>query len=146
MNVAVKLGNSVQQFKDIFCEELFKALPPKQALYFENSLKSYMPPLVYTFPALPAQKFAELWQQLADLVENGFLQPLFLPFFALPTFFVQKKCSNLRMIWKYNTLNKVTIQSSNWVPLFSSRLGRVSGAAVFSKVELLRGFWRNTNL
>lgn len=139
MNVAEELKDLVEQYEDIFREELPKALPPKRDLDFEIKLKSDALPPVRPVIRLSTKELAELRMQLTEMVDKGFLRPPMSPYDA-PVIFVKKKSGELRMVCDYRALNKITIPDSNPLPLISEALHQVSGATVFSKTDLLGAY------
>lgn len=139
MNVAEELKDLVEQYEDIFREELPKALRPKRDLDFEIKLKSDAPPPVRPVIRLSTEELAELRMQLTELVDKGFLRLSMSPYGA-PVVFVKKNSGELRMVCNYRALNKITIPDSNQLSLISEALDQVCGATVFSKIDLLGAY------
>jgi hypothetical protein len=59
-----------------------------------------------------------------------------------PILFVPKKDGTLRLCVDYRGLNKVTVKNRYTLPLISELLDRISGATVFSKVDLKDAYYR----
>ena len=104
-----KLGHMIQQYRDIFPEQLPKGIPPKRVV--EHSIKiepgskpSYWPP----YWLGPAEQ-DELEEQIKDLLAQGFIRPSCSPYGA-PVLFVPKKDGRWRMCVDYRALNKQTVK------------------------------------
>lgn len=129
----------VEEFKDIFVEELPDQLPPKRDLDFEINLKSDEPPPVRPVIRLSTDELKELKKQLTSLLQKGFIRPSTSPYGA-PVFFVKKKNGDLRMVCDYRALNKITIPDSTPLPLLNESLDQVSGATIFSQIDLIGAY------
>ena len=60
--------------------------------------------------------------------------------FGAAVFFVQKKDGSLRLVTNYWALNAVTIKNRYPLPLISELLDQLSGASIFSKIDLTAGY------
>jgi hypothetical protein len=61
----------------------------------------------------------------------------------VPLFCFKKKADgNLRMCVDCRSLNKVTIKNKYLVPLIQDLLDRLSGASVFTKLDLRSEYWQ----
>ena len=88
-----KLGHMIQQYRDIFPEQLPQGIPPKRVV--EHSIKiepgskpSYRPP----YRLGPAEQ-DELEEQIRDLLAQGFIRPSCSPYGA-PVLFVPKRTAD----------------------------------------------------
>ncbi len=139
LNVHSDLETLVDEFKEVFRDELPETLPPKRDVEFEINLKSNEPPPVRPVIRLSTNELAELKKQLQLLLNKGLIRPSSSPYGA-PVFFVKKKSGDLRMVCDYRALNKITIQDSNPLPLITEALDQVAGARIFSKIDLLGAY------
>lgn len=55
-------------------------------------------------------------------------------------FFVKKKNGEIRMVCDYRALNRITIPDSNPLPLINEALDQVSGATIFSQLDLIGAY------
>jgi hypothetical protein len=78
---------------------------------------------------------------LTELIDAGFVRPSKAPYGA-PVLFQKKADGSLRMCVDYRALNKVTIKNKYLVPLIQDLLDRLSGASVFTKLDLRSGYWQ----
>lgn len=129
----------VEEYGDVFRDELPDTLPPHRKINFEVNLKQDSTPPVRPVIRLSPEELAELKRQLQILLSKGFIRPSSSPYGA-PVFFVKKKEGDLRMVSDYRALNKITIPNSNPVPLISEALDHVNEAQIFSKIDLLSAY------
>ncbi|KAJ8899074.1 hypothetical protein K2173_010227 [Erythroxylum novogranatense] len=87
------------------------------------------------------RELAELWKQLGELLEAGFIQPSKAPYGA-PVLFQKKQDGTLRMCIDYRALNKVSLKNKYPVPLIQDLMDRLSRAEVFTKLDLRSGYWQ----
>lgn len=139
MNVSEQFTDIVEEFSDIFLDELPDQLPPWRDVNFEFNLRSDHPPPVRPVIRLSPEELKELKKQLQVLLDKGMLRPSSSPYGA-PVFFVKKKDGDLRMVCDYRALNKITIPDSNPLPLINEALDQVSGATIFSQIDLIGAF------
>ena len=60
--------------------------------------------------------------------------------YGAAVFFVQKKDGSLRLVTDYCALNVVTVKNQYPLPLISKLLDQLSGARIFSKIDLTAGY------
>jgi len=87
------------------------------------------------------EELKELKVQLEELLMKGYIKPSKSPYGAL-VFFVHKKDGTLKMCVDYRALNKATVK--NWYPLprIDDLFDRLSGAKVFSRIDLCSGYYQ----
>jgi hypothetical protein len=88
---------------------------------------------------MPPNELAELKTQLQDLLEKGFIRPSSSPWGCL-AIFVKKKDQTLRMCVDYRPLNEVTIKNKYPLPQIDILFDQLTGARVFSKINLRSGY------
>ncbi len=84
-------------------------------------------------------ELAELRRQLDELLAKGWIPPSSLPY-GHPILFIRKKSGELRMCVDYRLLNKQTKQDVYPIPRIDALLDSLSGAAVFSLIDLRAGY------
>jgi len=139
MHVSDDYKDLVLEYQDIFKGELPDTLPPRREVDFEIHLKADEPAPVRPVIRLSPDELAELRRQLQMLLQKKLIRPSSSPYGA-PVFFVKKKEGDLRMVCDYRALNKITVPDSNPVPLISEAIDQVSGATIFSKIDLLGAY------
>ena len=81
----------------------------------------------------------ELKTQLQELVDKGFIRPIFSPWGA-PVLFVRKKDGTMRLCIDYGQFNKVTVWNRYLLPCIDDLFDQLKGAKVFSKIDLSYGY------
>jgi hypothetical protein len=129
----------LDEYADIAPDELPPGLPPARTVDMKiRLLPSKQPPFRPTYH-LAKKELEELRQQLEDLEKKGFIRPSTSPFGA-PVLFVKKKGGDLRMCVDYRMLNEQTIRDRYALPLIDELFDQLSGAKVFSKIDLRSGY------
>jgi hypothetical protein len=127
----------VCEFPDVFPEDL-PGLPPERDVEFVIELKPGTTPISRRSYRMPPNELAELKTQLQDLLEKGFIRPSSSPW-GYPAIFV-KKDQTLRMCVDYRPLNEVTIKNKYPLPRIDILFDQLTGARVFSKIDLRSGY------
>ncbi|GJZ25992.1 putative reverse transcriptase domain-containing protein [Tanacetum coccineum] len=81
----------------------------------------------------------ELYTQLQDLADKGFIRPSSLPWGAL-VLFVKKKDGSFRMRIDYCELNKLTVKNRYPLSRINDLFDQLQGSSVYSKIDLRSGF------
>ena len=79
--------------------------------------------------------------QLQELLDKGFIQPNVSPWGA-PILFVKKKDDTLRMCINYRHINRVIVKNKYPLPRIEDLFDQLKGAGVFSKIDLLSGYYQ----
>jgi hypothetical protein len=128
----------VCEFPDVFPEDLPK-LPRERYVDFVIELKPGTDPISRRSYQMPPNEFVELKTQLQDLLEKGFIWPSLSPW-GCPAIFVKKKDQTLQMCVDYRPLNEVTIKNKYPLPWIDILFDQLTGARVFSKIDLRSGY------
>jgi hypothetical protein len=128
----------VCEFLDVFPEDL-PGLPPERDVEFVIELKPGTASISKRSYRMPPNELAELKTQLQDLLEKGFIRPSSSPW-GCPAIFVKKKDQTLRMCVDYRPLNEVTIKNKYHLPRIDILFDQLTGARVFSKIDLRSGY------
>ncbi|KAK1694487.1 hypothetical protein QYE76_011184 [Lolium multiflorum] len=86
----------------------------------------------------PAE-LVELKKQLDDMLAKGLIQPSASPWRS-PVLFVDKKDGANRLCTDYRKLNDVTIKNKYPLPKIEDLFDQLTGATVFSKIDLRTGY------
>jgi hypothetical protein len=130
----------VFEFSDVFPEDL-PGLPPERDVVFVIELKPDTAPISRRSYRMPPNELAELKTQLQDLLEKRFIRPSSSPW-GCPAIFVKKKDQTDRMCVDYRPLNEVTIKNKYPLPRINILFDQLTGARVFSKIDLRSGYHR----
>jgi hypothetical protein len=128
----------VCEFPDVFPEDL-PWLPPERDVEFVIELKPGTTPISRRSYRMPPNKLAELKTQLQDLLKKGFIRPSSTPW-GCSANFIKNKDQTLRMCMDYRPLNEVTIKNKYPLPRINILFDQVTGAQVFSKIDLRSGY------
>ena len=129
----------IQEFKDVFPDQLPHGLPPKRAIEHKIELEVGSLPTSRGVYRMSTTELAELKKQLQELTDLGFIRPSESPYGA-PVLFVKKKDGVLRMCVDYRALNKVTIKNKYPLPHISELFDQTQGAQYYSKIDLRSGY------
>lgn len=80
-------------------------------------------------------ELAECRRQLDSLLEKGWIRPSTSPY-GHPILFVRKKTGDLRMCVDYRLLNRQTKMDAYPIPRIDALLDTLSGAGVFTLIDL----------
>ena len=75
------------------------------------------------------------------MLQKGYIRPSSSPW-GSPTIFVEKKDGSLRMCVDYHQLNDDTIKNKYPLPMIYDLFDQLSGAKVFSKIDLRTGYYQ----
>ncbi|XP_074292398.1 uncharacterized protein LOC141619268 [Silene latifolia] len=128
----------VRDFEGVFPEEI-PGLPPKRDVDFSIDLKPGAGPISKPPYRMGPKEMEELKKQLDELAEKGYIRPSVSPWGA-PVLFVKKKDGSLRLCVDYRELNNVTIKNRYPLPRIDDLFDQLSGAGVFSKIDLRPGY------
>ena len=127
-------------FKDVFSSESASALPPLKDGDHAIELDGRDPPYGPLYN-LSQKELAELRRYLEEALQKGWIRHSTSPAGA-PILFVPKKDGGLRLCVDYRGLNAVTVKNRHPLPLITETLDRLSGARVFTKLDLKDAYHR----
>ncbi|KAJ9532927.1 hypothetical protein QJQ45_018045, partial [Haematococcus lacustris] len=134
-----KAAALVQQYPSVFPKELpaVQDMPRRSVdhtIHLTGPAPSPRPIYRMSQPELD-----QLKKQLDDLQAKGFIRPSTSPF-AAPVLFVRKKDGSLRLCVDFRALNQQTLKNRYPLPRIDDLLDQLSGAQVFSKIDLRSGY------
>jgi len=129
----------LEEFKDVFLDELPKGLPPIRGIEHQNDLVPGV-----SLPNRPAyrcnpEEAKEIQKQVGELLEKGYVRESLSPCFV-PTLLLPKKDGTMRICMDNRAINKITIKYRFLIPRLDGLLDELHGAALFSKVDLMSGY------
>jgi hypothetical protein len=128
----------VNEFPDVFPEEL-PGMPHDRDIEFVIELKPGTTPIYKTPYRMATPEFAELKENVKELLEKGFIRPSSSPWGA-PMIFVPRKDGTQRLCVDYRALNEVTVKNKYPLPRIDDLFEQLHGACVFSKIDLRSGY------
>ena len=133
------LQHVLDEYKDVFPNELPSGLPPDRGLGHTIPLETgHKPPFRPLYRLSPLEQ-QEVKKQVEDMLAKGWIEPSKSPYGA-PVLFVQKKDGTLRMCVDYRALNTQTIKNRYALPRIDDLLDQLQGAKVFTSLDLAQGY------
>ena len=129
---------------DVFSKPASDELPPHRSYDHKIELTEdgaekalrYTPLYKMSIPELETTK-----QYLKDNLSKGFIEPSSAPY-AAPILFVKKADGSLRFCIDYRALNLLSKKDRYPLPLIDETLARLSGAKIFTKLDIRQAFHR----
>jgi hypothetical protein len=129
----------LQEYQDVFPEELPAELPPKRNIDHRIRLiPDSSPPWRPIYRMSPIELEA-MRKELDKLLANGSIEPSVSPYGA-PVLFIKKKDGDLRMCIDYRALNNITVKNHFPIPLIDDLTDLLHGAKIFTKIDLRSGY------
>ncbi|KAK1682626.1 hypothetical protein QYE76_043474 [Lolium multiflorum] len=129
----------MKEFSDVFPEEVPAGLPPLRGIEHQ----------IYLIPgaSLPnrapyrtnPEETKEIQKQVQTLLDKGYIR-ISLSLCVVPVILVPKKDGTWRMCVDCRAINNITIRYRHPIPRLEDMLDELSGAAVFSKIDLRSGY------
>jgi hypothetical protein len=130
----------LDQYADVFPDSM-PCLPPHRDIEHAIELVEGGRPVARAPYRLSVKEENELKIRLKELLDAGYIRPSKSPW-AAPTLFVAKKDGSLRFCVDYRGLNKVTKRDQHPLPLPEDQFRRLHGAKIFSKLDLMSGYYQ----
>lgn len=133
-----------KDFADVFQKKDLDKLPPHRPYDLTIDLQKdehgndLLPKPSKIYP-LNQEELKVLKEYIDENLKKGFIRPSKAPR-PCPILFVKKKSGELRLCHDYRALNRVTKRNGYPLPLIDELLDRVSGAKIFSKIDLRWGY------
>ncbi|GKC87177.1 putative reverse transcriptase domain-containing protein [Tanacetum coccineum] len=123
--------------KTLVIEEL-PGLPPPRQVEFRIDLIPGVAPVARAPYRLAPSEMKELFVQLQELSEKGFIRLSLSPWGDL-VLFMKKKDGSFRMCIDYRELNKLTIKNQYLLPRIDDLFDQLQGSSVYLKIDLRSG-------
>jgi hypothetical protein len=129
----------VCDFPNVFPKEL-PGMPPDRDVEFVIELVPGTAPISKRPYRMPPEELVELKKQIEELENKGFIQHS-TSSWGCPGLFVKKRDTTVpRLIVDYRPLNAATIKNKYPLPRIIDLFDKLSGATVFSKMDLRSGY------
>ena len=129
-----RLPAEYQDLARVFSEDEANELAEHGSHDHEIDTEGHQPPFGPLYN-LSADELKVLREYIDENLAKGFIRPSTSPAGA-PILFVKKKDGSLRLCVDYRGLNKITKKNRYPLPLISEALDRVSGAKIYSKLDI----------
>jgi hypothetical protein len=129
-----------RDYADVFSKEKAKRFPPAREeddqIKFTDNVPKYFKGDVYS---LTVGQTAFLRKWLNKELSKGFIWPSKLPY-PCPTFLIEKKNGDYRVVQNYKTLNEFTIPDKHPLPLITNLIEQLHGKMLFTKFDIRMGY------
>ncbi|KAK1607032.1 hypothetical protein QYE76_030705 [Lolium multiflorum] len=127
----------IDKYPDVFLNPT--ELPPEREYDHAIPLKPEAAPFnARPYRYSPAHK-DEIEKQVKSMLESGTIVPSMSPY-ASPVLLILKKDGSWRFCIDYRRLNELTIKNTFPMPVIDELLDELSGATIFSKLDLRAGY------
>ncbi|KAK1680995.1 hypothetical protein QYE76_041843 [Lolium multiflorum] len=137
-NIPSSLLSLLKEFQDVFPDELPHGLPPLRGIEHRIDLIPGAPlpnRAAYTHP----EDTKEIQRQIQDLLAKGYVRESLSPC-AVPVILVPKPDETQRMCMDCRPINAITVRYRHPIPRLDDMLDELSGATIFSKIDLRSGY------
>ncbi|GJU25535.1 putative reverse transcriptase domain-containing protein [Tanacetum coccineum] len=117
----------------------YRSLPTGAPDYTQIDLVPGAAPVARAPYRLVPSEIKELFEQLKELSDKGFIRPSSSPWGA-PVLFVKKKDGSFWMCIDYRELNKLTVKNRHPLPRIDDLFDQLQGSSVYSKINLRSGY------
>ena len=134
-----EITSLLDRFTDVFPDDIPPGLPPNRGIEHQIDLVPGS-----ALPNRPAYRMnptetKELEKQVRELMSKGYIRESLSPC-AVPVLLVPKKDGTWRMCVDCRAINNITIKYRYPIPQLDDMLDELSGATIFSKVDLKSGY------
>ena len=129
----------MQEFEDVFPEEIPKGLPPIRGIKHQIDFV-----LGATIPNRPAYRInpeetKKLQKQVGELMEKGYMRESMSPC-IVPMILFPKKDGTWRMCVDCQAINTITIKYHHPIHRLDDMFDELHGPCIFSKIDLKSGY------
>ncbi|XP_074288697.1 uncharacterized protein LOC141613854 [Silene latifolia] len=138
-NVPAEVQPLIKKYKEVFPAELPSGLPPLRGI--EHHIDLVPGSMLPNRPAYRCDSTAtkELQHQIEELMTKGFVMESLSPC-AVPALLVPKKDGTRRMCTDSRAINNILVKYRFPIPRLDDMLDELSGAQIFSKIDLRQGY------
>jgi hypothetical protein len=133
------ITNILQEYEDVFPHELPPGLPPLRGIEHQIDLiPGASLPNRAAYMA-NSEKTKEIQRQVQELLGRGCVRESLSPC-SVPVLLVPKKDGTWRMCVDCRAINNITIRYHHSIPRLDDMLDELSGAIIFTKIDLRSGY------
>ena len=129
----------LQEYEDVFPVEVPPGLPPKRGIENQIDLVSGASlPNRAPYRTNP-EEIKEIQRQVQELIKKGYVKES-LSSCVVPVLLVPNKDGSWRMCVDCRAINNITIRYRHPIPRLDDMLDELSGAIIFTKIDLRSGY------
>jgi hypothetical protein len=133
------ITNILQEYEDVFPHELPPGLPPLRGIEHQIDLiPGASLPNRAAYWANP-EETKEIQRRFQELLDRGYVRKSLSPL-TVPVLLVPKKDGTWRICVDCRAINNITIRYRHPIPRFNDTLDELSGAIIFTKIDLRSGY------
>src|SRR4051812_45396394 len=137
--ISLGVSTVLQDFGDVFPEDVPAGLPPLRGIEHQIDLiPGATLPNRAPYRTNP-EETKEIQKQVQALLDKGYIRVSLSPC-VVPVILVPKKDGTWRMCVDCRAINNITIRYRHPIPRLADMLDELSGAAIFSKIDLRSGY------
>jgi hypothetical protein len=133
------VANILQEYADVFPSEVPVGLPSLRGIEYQIDLILGASLMNHAPHRTNPEETKEIQRQVQDLLDKGYVHE-FLSHCAILVILVHKKDGSWHMCVNCRAINNITIRYRHPIPRLDDMLDELSGAIVFSKVDLRSGY------
>jgi hypothetical protein len=133
------VADILQEYADVFSSDVPTGLPPLRGIEYQIDLIPGASLLNRAPYRTNPEETKEIQHQVQDLLDKGYVCESLSPC-AVPVILVPKKDGSWRMCVDCRAINNITIRYRHPTPRLDDMLDELSGAVIFSKVDLRSGY------
>ena len=131
----------LQDFDDLFCEEIPYGLPPLRGIEHQiDFISSASIPNQLAYKA-NLEETKEIQRQVDELLQKGFVRESLSPC-SVPVIVVPKKDGTWHMCVDCLAINKITVKYRHPIPRLDDMLDELHWSQLFSKIDLKNGYYQ----
>jgi hypothetical protein len=139
LDISPAVANLLQEYADVFPKDLPPGLPPLRGIEHQIDLiPGTQLPNRAPYRTNPDET-KEIQRQVQALLDKGYIRESLSPC-SVPVLLVPKKDGSWRMCVDCRAINNITIRYRYPIPCLDDMLDELSGAIIFTKIDLRSGY------